>query len=129
MSQVQDKSQIITTADLVRRGATVLQEACPKCGAVQIKYKGKVYCTKEDDLGAIDSPAAPEAVTPVKSAPSNKPAIPSSTDPVKKLLEEKLDQVSKQLESTNDVEEQSKLLDLISKYVETLEKLKKSSSQ
>jgi hypothetical protein len=46
---------------------------------------------------------------------------------LRKLLEEKLASASKQLEGTTDVSEQSKLLDLISKYLETLEKLNKTN--
>jgi uncharacterized Zn finger protein (UPF0148 family) len=113
----------------VRRGASILQEVCPKCGAVQIRYKGKVYCTREDDLSAIDNPGNQQSPVPEKSLISSNqsPSVSVNTDPVRKLLEEKLNNVSKQLESTNDVEEQSRLLDLISKYVETLEKLKKST--
>jgi formylmethanofuran dehydrogenase subunit E len=61
----------------------------------------------------------------------NEPAsvqLSQSSDSVRKLLEEKLSTVSKQLDNTTDVDEQSRLLDLISKYVETLEKLKKSGT-
>ena len=102
-----------TSADLLRRGATLLQEACPKCGGVQIKFKGKVYCLNETDLNELLSPPTAES-----------PASQTSPSPLRKLLEEKLASASKQLESATDVSEQSKLLDLISKYIETLEKLK-----
>lgn len=97
---------------------------------MQIRYRGKVYCTKEDDLSAIDNPSVPPQAT---SGPSSaqtaggSSASSQNADSVRKLLEEKLNNVSKQLENTSDVEEQSKLLDLISKYVETLDKLKKTS--
>jgi UPF0148 protein len=128
LSQTQNNSQIITTADLVRKGATILQEPCPRCGSVQIRYKGKVYCTKEDDLNAIDHPSTVSQASTVPSIPRSSDGISQSsqnTDSVRKMLEEKLNNVSKQLENTSDLEEQSKLLDLISKYVETLDKLKK----
>ncbi|MFI5422265.1 MAG: Sjogren's syndrome/scleroderma autoantigen 1 family protein [Nitrososphaerales archaeon] len=131
MSQTQNNSQIISTADLVRKGATILQEPCPRCGSVQIRYKGKVYCTKEDDLNAIDLPSTESQASSVPSVPRASGGTSQSSqnaDSVRKLLEEKLNNVSKQLESTSDVEEQSKLLDLISKYVETLDKLKKASA-
>ena len=127
---------MVMTAELIRRGAAILQEPCPKCGAVQIRYKGRIYCTNEDDLNSIlDSNASHETQqTQNKSAVKNEekpliiPQISQSSDSLRKMLEEKLNNVSKQLDSSSDLAEQAKLLDLISKYIETLEKLKKSAS-
>ena len=61
---------------------------------------------------------------------SNKPQVTTSesSNSLRKLLEGKLATASKQLEATNDVQEQSNLLDLISKYLETLQKLNKTVS-
>ena len=61
---------------------------------------------------------------------SNKPQVTTSesSNSLRKLLEGKLATASKQLEATNDVQEQSNLLDLISKYLETLQKLNKKVS-
>ena len=117
-----DRSRIITSADLLRRGATLLREACPRCGGVQIRYEGRVYCLNEDDIESALKPVqiATKEVEPVP------PAEASNT--LRKMLEEKLAIVSKQLESTTDIEEQSKLLDLVTKYVETLQKLNKATS-
>lgn len=108
------------SADLLRRGATLLQEACPRCGGVQIKYQGKVFCLVEDNIEEIDKPSA---------APAQKEAFvktSESSSALRKMLEEKLAIVSKQLDATTDIQEQAKLLDLISKYLETLQKLGKS---
>ena len=122
---------MISGADLLRRGATLLQEPCERCGGVQIKFEGKTYCMNEDDLEAVLSPKRPEAGQPVEAVPKKEakaPAGESSSESLRKLLENKLEIVSKQLDSTIDLEEQAKLLDLISKYVETLGKIKKSDS-
>jgi uncharacterized Zn finger protein (UPF0148 family) len=117
------------TAELIRRGGSILQEACPRCGSVQIKYKGKVYCTNEDDLEAlISSDSGHEAPAPkVETREPSKSASPA-TDSLRRLMEDKLNDLSKQLASTTDVAEQVRLLDLISKYLETLEKVKHSSA-
>jgi len=40
-------------ADLVSRGATMLAEPCPQDGGIQVRYRGKVYCTSHDDLSTI----------------------------------------------------------------------------
>lgn len=119
MAQAEKKNRMGLSADLLLRGATLLQEACPRCGGVQIRYQGKVYCLAEDNIEEITkAPAAPiQEESPVKT---------ESSSALKKMLEEKLANVSKQLDASTDIQEQTKLLDLISKYLETLQKLEKS---
>jgi uncharacterized Zn finger protein (UPF0148 family) len=144
VGEVTERRKVATTADLMRRGATLLNEACPRCGGVQIRYQGKVYCINEDDISGIlsSSPSSPSSLKQRQEqhAPIVQPLSPSRPAPVvtspkapesgsekealKALLEEKLAKVSKQLDSTQDFDQQAKLLDLISKYLETLEKLK-----
>ena len=127
MSQEQNKLKMVLAADLVRRGASILQEPCPRCGAVQIRYKGKVYCTNEDDLESLLNPSLEkEAIVHEKVEEPKPVAAPSqATDSLRKMLEEKLNNLSRQLESTTDPVEQTRILDLMSKYLETLEKAKK----
>ena len=99
----------------------------------------------EDDLSDIQSSSEPQAVstqsrseitptavTPVASASKRQiqTRAPSpERDALKTLLEEKLAKVSRELENSQDFEQQAKLLELISKYLETLEKLKSDSRQ
>lgn len=107
------------SADLLRRGATLLREACPRCGGVQINYLGKVYCLSEDKIEEIStSKVTPTSIQSVKSSEE-------SSSPIRKMLEEKLASITRQLEATTDIQEQAKLLDLISKYLETLQKVDK----
>ncbi len=126
------KERMALTAEMMRLGATLLREACPKCGGVQIKFQGRIFCTSEDDLEAALSPEEvqePQGRTGSKQETAK--TVESKVEPsqenvaIRVLLEQKLAAVSKQLETSTDVEEQTKLLDLISKYVETIEKLKK----
>ena len=117
------------TADLIRRGGSILQEACPRCGSVQIKYKGKVYCTNEDDLEALLSSDSGHGAIALKvESPEPLKSASPATESLRKLMEGKLNELSQQLASTTDVAEQARLLDLISKYLETLEKVKHSSA-
>lgn len=123
------------TAEMMIKGATLLRESCPKCGGVQIKFQGQTYCTAEDDLERALSPEG--ASKPTSETLSKKETLhePLATkveqspekNALREMLQRKLETLSKQLEASNDVEEQAKLLDLISKYVETLEKLGKSA--
>ncbi len=103
-----------------------MQEACPRCGGVQIRYQGKVYCLNEDDIDSALSPKTTQ--TPAKKEDLKTSIGMEGSNTLRKMLEEKLAAVSKQLETTIDVEEQCRLLDLISKYVETLQKLNKTVS-
>jgi uncharacterized Zn finger protein (UPF0148 family) len=150
------KKRITNTADLIRRGAALLQEPCPRCGGLQVRYRGKVYCINEDDIDSIINPPAlplqttetgsaekkagrerepPPIVQAVVAGPAptrgeaSNDASNSEGDSEKaslrRLLREKLAGVSKELEASHDVDQQAKLLELVSKYLETLEKLEK----
>jgi uncharacterized Zn finger protein (UPF0148 family) len=129
LSQAQNKAKMAATAELIRRGASILQEACPRCGSVQIRYNGKVYCTNEDDLESLLNPDLRQvvAVPKVESSEPVKSTSPA-TDSLRKLMEEKLTELSKQLDSSTDPGEQARLLELISKYLDTLEKVKRASA-
>ncbi len=120
--EARNRARVTSGADLLRRGAALLREPCPKCGGLQLKYKDKMYCMNCDDLDAVLSPK------PEQKAPEPKEVQAPTLSPLRKMIEEKLSAVSKQLDATTDVEEQARLLDLISKYVETLEKLKKTEA-
>ncbi|MGH2639684.1 MAG: Sjogren's syndrome/scleroderma autoantigen 1 family protein [Rhabdochlamydiaceae bacterium] len=131
MSEAETKNRMINSADLLRRGASLLREPCPKCGGLQMRYLGTVYCLNEDNLDAVlsNKPASSPTTSTKKESKLEPLRAPSeSSNSLRKMLEGKLATVSKQLDETNDVQEQARLLDLISKYIETLDKLKKSDS-
>ena len=133
-SQADNKQRIVSSADLLKRGASLLGEACPRCGGVQVKFKGNVYCLNEDDLSELLSTGTTQTGTPNSNATGSGSNLSSesakvetkrssSSEQVRSILEEKLKKLSKQLDESNDIEEQTKLLELISKYVDTLNKL------
>ena len=102
-----------------------------------MKFKGSIYCLNEGDLSDLLSSGGSRseqksgtfASSPLNTKPSIESATPTeqkrSLGPgqVRKILEEKLNKLSKQLEESDDEEEQTKLLELISKYLDTLNKL------
>lgn len=131
MERSENNSRMVSSADLLRKGASLLREPCPKCGGLQIRYQGKTYCINEDNLDSVLSPKPEKPVAhivqpvPKKEEEEGKRPQPmAGADPLRQLLEEKLGRVSKQLEETTDLQQQASLLDLISKYIETLERLK-----
>lgn len=152
--QQAEKRKVALTAELMRRGATLLNDACPRCGGIQIRFKERVYCVNEDDISSVLSGSAqnsngvPSSSSPSQASPHPRQVIqpvaesreeyfprsgysePDATkatlenEDLEALLEEKLDGMSKQLQSSNDLEQQERLLDLISKYLDVLQKLK-----
>ncbi len=40
-------------AEIMRKGGTLLAEPCPKCGGLLVKYKGKTFCPKCDNITSI----------------------------------------------------------------------------
>ncbi|MGC8661270.1 MAG: Sjogren's syndrome/scleroderma autoantigen 1 family protein [Nitrososphaeria archaeon] len=47
-----DTSKLI--AEIMRRGGTLLAEPCPKCGGLMVKYKGRTFCPKCDNITSIE---------------------------------------------------------------------------
>ncbi len=93
---------------LVRRGATMLGEPCPKCGGIQVRFHGKVYCTSHEDLSAVltAETLSPETVT----------------SEMKEVLLTKLAESSAALGTEKDLEKQEKLVTLMTKYFDLLQK-------
>ena len=119
---------MVTTADLIRKGATLLNEPCQKCGGVQIRFQGNVFCVNEDDISSIlkvgGRPKVQEQTQVTLEKP--RPAQSSYTqgpEGLRSLLQDKLALVAKELENSKDFDQQAKLLDLMFKYLETLELL------
>ena len=96
-------------AELVSRGATMLAEPCPKDGGIQVRYRGKVYCTSHDDLSSI-------TVATVVS-------FDSVTVQLRDVLLTKLNEVTAALGMERDPAKQDQLVSLAAKYLELLQKL------
>jgi uncharacterized Zn finger protein (UPF0148 family) len=97
------------TVELVRRGGTVLKEACPVCGGVQIRYNGKTYCSSHDDLGPI---LTTQELT-LESVVSN----------LRGLVLIKVNETAEELRREGDSAKQDRLVALLTKYVDLLTKL------
>jgi len=97
------------TVELMRRGAVMIKEPCPVCNAVQLRYKGRVYCTNHDDL---------EVALQAKEV-----LFADVAEDLKNLLLVKLKESMSILESERDSEKLDKLVSLMTRYVELLRKL------
>jgi len=103
------KEKMRLTVELVRRGATVLREACQTCGGVQVRYHGKVLCTNHEDLSGV---LTTEEVT-----------YDSVVVGLRTSLLSKMKDAIDLLDRERDVVKQDQVVTLLTKYVELLQKL------
>ncbi len=103
------KESMKITAELVRKGATILAEPCQTCGGVQVKYHGKTYCTNHEDLSAVLS--------------AGELTLDSVSADLRQLLLAKLAESMSLLEKEKEGAKQDQLVSLVAKYYELLQKL------
>ena len=107
MSATAEKTRI--TVELMRKGAVMMKEPCPECNGVQIRYKGRVYCTNHDDLSV--------------ALQAKEILFPDVAEDLKNLLLVKLKESMSLMENEKDSEKLDRLVALMTKYVELLRKL------
>jgi UPF0148 protein len=93
----------------MRRGAVMIKEPCPVCNGVQLRYKGRVYCTNHDDLAV--------------ALQAKEILFPDVAEDLKNLLLLKLKESMSLLEKERDSEKLDRLVSLMTRYVELLRKL------
>lgn len=97
------------TAELVKRGGIILKEPCQTCGGIQIRYRGKNYCSSHDDL-SIALAAEEVSLDVVASTLSD-------------LLVLKVKETTAILKDEKDIGKQDQLVALLSKYVDLMQKI------
>jgi uncharacterized Zn finger protein (UPF0148 family) len=138
--QQQEKERIRQVADLMQKGAILLREPCPRCESLQLRYKGKVICTKEDDL--FDIPSVDASTAQSRGPPSQERVKESGVTKLTRIsspedssesfddfslvtvLRNRLRDAVATLSEEPSIERQEKLLNLIIKYLEALERLR-----
>lgn len=93
----------------MRKGAVMIREPCQVCNGVQLRYKGKVYCTNHDDLSL--------------ALQAKEILFPDVAEDLKNLLLVKLKEAMSLLENERDTENLERLVSLTAGYVELLRKL------
>jgi UPF0148 protein len=96
-------------ADLVSKGGTMLAEPCPRDGGIQVRYRGKVYCTTHDDISTITIAATVSFDTVVAQ--------------MREVLLTRLNEAATELGAEKDGAKQDRLVSLMTKYFELLQKL------
>lgn len=107
MSQA-GKDRMKVAVELVRKGATMLAEPCQQCGGIQVRYRGKAYCTNHEDLTPL-----------LKMEPVSYDSVVAS---MREQLLSKLNGVIALLEKEKDAAKQDQLVSLMTKYFDLLQK-------
>jgi uncharacterized Zn finger protein (UPF0148 family) len=109
------KQRIVVGTDLMRKGATMLREACPRCGGLQVKYQKRTLCMNCGDLSDAATMAETSTVDTLTS--------------LKDLILVKVDQAAVLLRKETDPQRQSDLASLLLKYVELIGRLERPDSK
>ena len=107
MSGSRDKMKL--AAELVSKGATMLADPCPRDGGIQVRYRGKVYCTTHDDLSSITTSAGVSYDNVVAQ--------------MREVLLSRLSETTAALGAEKEPARQEQLVSLAAKYFELLQKL------
>lgn len=103
------KDRMKLAAEFVSKGATMLAEPCPNDGGIQVRYRGKVYCTTHDDLSSVASASVV--------------SYDSVVAQLREVLLARLNEMSVVLGAERDLLKQDQLVSLASKYLELLQRL------
>ena len=98
-------------AELISKGATMLGEPCPQCGGIQLRFHGKVFCVSHQDLSSM----------PIVGAASMDTVVAA----MKEVLLSKLNEAAAALDAERDEERQERIVSLMTKYFDLLQRLPK----
>ena len=141
---------IKSAADLLLKGGTLLSDSCAKCKGVQVRYKDETICvscgrkikettnkdvTQQQQEQQIEDEqqqhSIPDSTISQKKKEFKVPTVfdSSITNTMNtKIITDKINFLITTLENENDILIQNTKLDLISKYLDVLDKLKIISS-
>lgn len=89
----------------------MLAEPCQQCGGIQVRYRGKTYCTSHEDLSPL-----------LVAQPVSYESVVAS---MREQVLSKLNETVAQLEKEKDPARQDQLVSLMTKYFDLLQKAAK----
>ena len=138
--QEKGRNNIKSAADLLLKGGTLLSTSCAKCGGVQVRYKEETVCvscgrkikdanngTQQIEVEELQHRNQHSIQDSNLSNVSKNPTVFDSSiskTTNTKIIIEKINFLISTLENENDILIQNTKLDLISKYLEVIDKLK-----
>jgi uncharacterized Zn finger protein (UPF0148 family) len=143
-SSSESGDNIKSAADLLLKGGTLLSNSCENCGGVQVRFKENIVCAncgrkiKELNVTQIEEEKKKKSTSnnnnnnnsdsglsqamEVKSTSDNNSKIKLAS--YKRVIYKKITLLIASLENDSDILLQNTILDLISKYLDVLDKLK-----
>jgi UPF0148 protein len=111
-----DSGKLKDAASLLLRGATLLNDPCPSCTGVQVRFQNKNICINCSNL--------PDAGTAQRESNFNnqKAKMITDKDLAKSVIQEKIMLLVQQLRDENDISSQKIKAELIELYLRILEK-------
>jgi uncharacterized Zn finger protein (UPF0148 family) len=141
---------IKSAADLLLKGGTLLSDSCSKCKGVQVRYKDETICVscgrkikettnkdvtqQQQQQQQIEDEQQQQSITDSNLSKKKEFKVPTVFDSsttntmYTKIITDKINFLITTLENETDILIQNTKLDLISKYLEVLDKLKIISS-
>ena len=107
-----DNELIKQMADLLKSGATLLNEHCPQCNSPLFKVKGNVRCLRCN-----------KSIVTVKEGEEQSIATTNLLNDVEKVTLTKINEVSNQIMDEKDISNLERLSSLLVKLLEALEKM------
>jgi UPF0148 protein len=104
-------------ASLLLRGATLLNDPCPSCAGVQVRFENKNIC-----INCCNLPTAGTQATQTESNFNNQAKMITHKDLAKSVIREKIMLLVQQLRDENDIASQKIKAELIELYLRILEK-------
>ncbi len=105
-----DDASVKKMGELLRRGATMLADACPQCGSPLFKIEDDIYCVR-CDRRVVYAESDEEVETQ---------AVRTLIPELRKTLIDKLKALNELVESENDIEALTKLANLILLLLQSL---------
>ena len=116
MSENSESRPIKSMADLLRRGATLTNLACPVCASPLFKLRsGELWCAKCKKQVIV----VKEGETPLQAA---KPLVLTRLE---ETIITKIEEIEERIKNETDVEKLNKLGAILSSLLENLEKIRK----
>ena len=139
-----EDDNIKSAADLLLKGGTLLSNSCENCGGVQVSFKENIVCVscgrkvKEISVTQMEEEQKKKSTSNNNndSGLSNEMRVQSNSDAssdgggdgrlrtYEKVISKKITLLFTSLENDSDILIQNTKLDLISKYLDVLDKLK-----
>jgi uncharacterized Zn finger protein (UPF0148 family) len=100
------KEKMRLTAEIIRKGGTILSEPCKVCGGIQVRFRDRVFCMAHEDVEKV----LEEAELTVEKIKSG----------LKEILLLKIKEISTLLSEEKKIDEQERYVSLLIQYFELL---------